>query len=360
MYFSASEQKLAFLMQGDRDNYLLNLHRFIHVAVTYPRKSLVSLSETPYYHVVARCVRRAWLWGFDAYAGRDYSHRKRWVLDRLAQLASVFTIDVCAYAIMSNHYHLVLHVDRDRAQRLSTEEVVERWTRLFREPEIVKRWRTGNASEEERGIAETIIEKWRNRLYDLSWFMKCMNEYLARRANAEDGCDGRFWHGRFKSQALLDVEGLLTAMAYVDLNPVRAGVAVTPETSEYTSVYERIKAIRGQGASRHISRVPLLPFRAANAAQSRPSIPFELPEYLQLVDWTGRVIRQDKRGYIDRSLPAIMCRLQIDPTEWRQTMRPRGNVFGRAIGRLSRLRIHASALGQHWISGLRVAQRLYA
>lgn len=69
--------------------------------MTYARKTLVSLNDTPHYHVVARCVRRAWLWGFDEYAGRDYSHRKQWVLERLAQLTSIFTIEICAYAIMS-------------------------------------------------------------------------------------------------------------------------------------------------------------------------------------------------------------------------------------------------------------------
>jgi putative transposase len=94
--------------------------------VGYARKSLISLSDTPYYRVVARCVRRAWLWGFDEYAGRDYSHRKEWVLDRLSLLSSIFSIDVCAYAVMSNHYHLVLFVDQLRAQQLTQREVVER------------------------------------------------------------------------------------------------------------------------------------------------------------------------------------------------------------------------------------------
>jgi len=84
--------------------------------MTYARKSLVSQEDTAHYHVVARCVRRAWLRGFDKYAGRDFSHRKRWVLERLQLLTGMFAIDVCAYAILSNHYHLVLHVGRARAQ----------------------------------------------------------------------------------------------------------------------------------------------------------------------------------------------------------------------------------------------------
>ena len=70
--------------------------------MTYARKSLISLQDTPYYHVVARCVRRAWLWGYDEYAGRDYSHRKEWVLERLEELTSIFAIDICAYAVMEH------------------------------------------------------------------------------------------------------------------------------------------------------------------------------------------------------------------------------------------------------------------
>lgn len=330
--------------------------------MTYARKTLVSLADTPYYHVVARCVRRAWLWGFDEYAGRDYSHRKQWVLERLAQLTSIFTIEISAYAVMSNHYHLVVFIDQKRAKELTQNEVVERWTQLFRGPPVVERWCSGKATQAERQLAELTIEKWRYRLYDLSWFMKCLNEHLARRANAEENCDGRFWQGRFRSQALLDEAGLLTAMAYVDLNPVRAGIASTPEESQFTSIYERIRKVRESRqvepmAEDRSPEVPLQPFHSPGTGHH--TIPFGFEDYLALVDWSGRVIRDDKRGAIDARLPPIVQRLGIDPGAWELAMQPRGNVFGRALGRLDLLRLHAQTLGQSWVRGLRRAERLY-
>jgi REP element-mobilizing transposase RayT len=333
--------------------------------VTYARKSLICLQDTPYYHVVSRCVRRAWLWGFDEYAGKDYSHRKAWVLERLTELSSVFAIDICAYAVMSNHYHLVLHIDQERGRRLTAEEVIERWTRLFSRPVLLKRWAQGLCSEAERAVVNEMIADWRARLCDVSWYMRCLNENLARRANAEDQCKGRFWEGRFRSQALLDEAGLLTAMAYVDLNPVRAGIAAMPEDSDFTSIEARIKELAaahdsGSGSSdaNGSLHVPLLKFRGA-VVDSEPTIPFHFSDYLELVDWTGRTIRSDKRGAIDPRLPPIMQRLNVDAAAWQEAMRPSSNVFGRALGRLDHLRLHAKALGQSWIRGLRQADRLF-
>ena len=144
--------------------------------MTYARKTLVSLKDTPYYHVIARCVRRAWLYGYDAYAGKDYSHRKRWVMQRLRLLSEIFSIDLCAYAIMSNHYHLVLRVDRERAARLTKEEVVQRWTKLFRAPPLIQRWQEGSATAAERAVAEQLIQCWCKRLIDISWYMRSLNE----------------------------------------------------------------------------------------------------------------------------------------------------------------------------------------
>ena len=329
--------------------------------MTYPRKTLICLQDTPYYHVIARCVRRAWLWGFDEYAGRDYSHRKTWVLERLADQSSVFAIEICAFAILSNHYHLVVHVDSRRARAWSRTEVVARWTRLFSRPTLIQRWEDNVCGEAEREAAEAMIERWRARLMDVSWYMRCLNEHLARRANAEDECTGRFWEGRFKSQALLDEAGLLTAMAYVDLNPIRAGIARTPEDAEFTSIYERIRAARITHKAEHDSSKktipPLLPFK--DGGSTTRAIPFSFPEYLALVDWTGRSIRDDKSGTIDPKLPPIAARLRIDPIAWRTAMQPRGNVFGRALGQLDHLRLHAKALGQSRVKGLNAAHRMY-
>lgn len=334
----------------------------------YARKSLICLDDTPYYHLVARCVRRAWLWGYDDYAGRDYSHRKAWVLHRLRYLADIFSIDLCAYAIMNNHYHLVLRVDRQRVLRWSHADIVARWTRLFSAPALIQRWEDGRASAGERVIAEQLIERWRLRLIDISWYMRCLNEYLARRANAEDECTGRFWEGRFKSQALLDETGLLTAMAYVDLNPVRAGIASIPEESEFTSIYARVQQwrrespaqsqmpARGKSRKSGAARPPLLGFADSNG--SHPSqLPMKFVDYLQLLDWSGRHRRLGKLG-VQQNLPPILVRLRIDPDAWLQMMRPSGNLFGRAIGKLERLRSHARRLGQSWIRGLQAARAL--
>ena len=241
-------------------------------------------------------------------------------------------------------------------KQLSLAEVVSRWSTLFSLPSLVERWRNGHASDIEREAAETVIAGWRERLSDLSWFMKCMNEHLARRANAEDHCTGRFWEGRFRSQALLDEAGLLTAMAYVDLNPVRAGIAAAPEASDFTSIQARIRE-RADAQCMPPAQAtrlapPLRPFGK--------TLPCTLADYLQLVDWTGRSIRDDKRGHIDERLPPILQRLNIEGDIWTVAMRPKGNVFGRAMGRLDHLRLHAATLGQSWVRGLRQAQRMYA
>ena len=284
-----------------------------------PRKALILLEETPYYHCVSRCVRRAFLCGVDEFTAKSYEHRRQWIIDRMKQLVDIFAIDICSYAVLHNHYHVILHVDTQLAVGWSEHEVIERWERLFSLPVIVQRYLAKEPiTQAERDTVSELLTKWRIRLHDISWFMRCINEPIARQANKEDGCTGRYWEGRYKSQALLDEKALAACMAYVDLNPVRAGLAETPEQSEYTSIKERSLLFKQHPGSAEESNAPsgLLPFAGYPRKDMPKGLPFRLKDYLELVDWTGRAILENKRGYISSHHPSVLERLQIDPKHW--------------------------------------------
>ena len=103
--------------------------------MTTARKNLIGPASTPYYHCMARCVRRAFLYGRDDFSGKNYDHRRQWVVDRLKELAGIFSIKVCAYAVMSNHYHVVLHIHRKPAiPAIYTSKVVYFLIPMFVQP----------------------------------------------------------------------------------------------------------------------------------------------------------------------------------------------------------------------------------
>lgn len=277
-----------------------------------PRKQQISLSDTPYYHCVSRCVRRAFLCGEDKLTGKSYEHRRYWVEDQLIFLTKIFAIELCAYAVMSNHTHVVLHVNAEKANCWSDREVIERWHQLHKGTMVTQQFlQQGFVPEYLQPLLDASVAEYRARLQDISWYMKELNETIARRANQEDGCTGRFWEGRFKSQALLDEAALAACMAYVDLNPVRACMAETPEVSDYTSIKQRIKAAKhGQQPS------CLVPF-VGNPREDQPDgLAFRLEDYLELVDLTGRIVRQGKRGAIDLSCLPVLQRLNITSECW--------------------------------------------
>ena len=291
-----------------------------------PRKQQISVDDTPYYHCMSRCVRRAFLCGHDK-QGNSFEHRRQWLEDRIRILSSVFSIDICSYAVMSNHYHIVVKLGSTKDW--PRHKVMQHWLTLHKGPLLAQREQKGEVlSGAEARTLDSVIEVWRKRLQDLSWFMKCLNEPIAKAANVEDDCTGHFWESRFISQPLLTEEALLSCMAYVDLNPVRANMADTPETSEHTSIKERItqkfdltEAITGQKLPNpfELPLKPLLHFEDNITNQEQQGILFSLSDYLQLVDWTGRVIRDDKRGQINAQLPPILSRLNIPVKDWLQS-----------------------------------------
>jgi len=324
--------------------------------MTRARYTQVSLDSTSYYHCICRCVRRAFLCGQDHYSGQDYEHRRQWVVDRLAVLGEVFAIDLCAYAVMSNHYHVVLRINQKKALSWSDQEVAERWMQLFNGPLIVKRWLKGETEPGESLKAEEIVQTWRERLYDLGWFMKCLNEYLARKANEEDCCKGRFWESRYKCQALLDEKAVLQCMAYVDLNPVRADMAHTPEDSDYTSIQQRSEAIRSEvGDKQKPTLLPLVDENTIETTNEDTVCRFRLMDYLELVDSTGRVVRDDKRGAISALAAGALDRLGIDEGEWLAHMKPRKQRQPVAVGSVLRLKAYAQLTGRKWVVGQGVA-----
>jgi REP element-mobilizing transposase RayT len=213
----------------------------------FPRHEIVADDRVGLYHCIVRCVRRAFLCGDDPLTGKNHDHRKEWIRLRLQQLAAVFGIDICGYAVMSNHFHVVLRVRPDLAQTWSDEEVALRWRLLYPPRDEA----TGLQTTPEQVDLNIItadparVDELRHRLVSLSWFMRCLNEHIARAANREDHCSGRFWQGRFRSVALLDDAAALACSVYVDLNPIRAGVACTPEESEFTSAFDRIRSLPG-------------------------------------------------------------------------------------------------------------------
>lgn len=340
------------------------------------RREQICLESTAYYHCISRCVRRAFLCGHDDYSGKNYDHRKQWIVQRLRSLGSVFSIDIAAFAVLSNHLHLVLRVDDQRARKWSEKEVAKRWTTLFRGHDIVDDYLSGKElSYPEVKLAKNVIQVWRDRLYDLSWFMRCLNESIAREANREDGCTGRFWEGRFKCQALLDEAAIIACMAYVDLNPIRAGLSKTLEESDFTSIQQRLRDIanekhrkkqRTNNASRPKYRssssthtdLPLLRFNEGRDEQD--GIPFKRLDYLELVDWTGRAICSDEKGAIPSHVRPILERLGINADNWTDNVSHLGRRFAHVIGSPEELDTYLQNQSIGWVRGITACKGLYA
>lgn len=318
--------------------------------MTRARKEQVCLDETPYYHCICRCVRRAFLCGDDKFSGQNFDHRRQWLIDKIHQLSSIFAIDICAYAVMSNHYHLVLHVDKAKALQWSDEEVVLRWKQLFNGHVMVDRWLTkADITQSEKEKTLELIQVWRARLYDLGWYMRCINESIAVQANKEDNCKGRFWEGRFKSQALLDETALLACMAYVDLNPIRAAISKTPEQSDFTAIQQRLLTLAKAVNATQAQPVNLLPFVDYQPhSKKQLGLPFKLLDYFALVEWTGRCIREDKRGAIPTDIKALFERFNVNEADWLAVIQEFNRHFIHAAGSPIHLTHWACATNRKW------------
>ena len=367
----------------------------------YARNLLIPNGADCLVHTISRCVRRAWLCGDDPYSGKNFDHRREWVRDRAKMLVSHFAVEVLAYAVMSNHSHFVLWVRPSVAAEWSAQEVARRWLSVFgkrvdgpTEQDIVQA--TGNAQR---------IELWRGRLGDVSWFMRCLIEWLARKANAEDECTGRFWEGRFTSQLLEDEGAVLACMAYVDLNPVRARMATSLEESRLTSVHDRIcakrarrrmeeSADRGQESGtkgltpEQIAMVEEVKAECgrdewlcrfeddcgksfapcdsrAEGSAPRDSVGAHtvlgmgFADYLELLEWTGKCVIDGKRGVLPESARPVLERMELDVENWVGTVEKYGSLYHRVAGKVENLKRKAQEMGQQWLFGQRKSRGVF-
>jgi len=312
----------------------------------YPRYVTVPTDTPGIYHCVSRCVRRAFLCGEDTVTGRSFDHRRQWLEDRILFLAERFAVAVHAYAVMSNHFHLVLEVDPGAPKAWTDEEIARRWLSLSNDAAALESTLDTRiaalAAQPER------LAVLRERLGSLSWFMRYLKEPIARRANQEDDCTGRFWEGRFRTQSLLDDPAVLACMVYVDLNPVRAGLAQTPEQGLHTSMRRRARDTAGRDQF-------LQPLAASIQSTVTPLL---AAQYLELVDWTGRSLHPGQRGIIPARTPAILERLTMRPRQWLLQVPATESRYCRAIGRVDALIEHARISGRRWLRGIGTAQAL--
>jgi hypothetical protein len=327
--------------------------------MTIARSRLIDASVARWYHCVSRCVRRAFLLG----EGPD--DRKKWVENRLEELAGIFAIAVGGFSVMDNHLHVLVRLDSDVAENWSDEEVVRRWGRLFPSrdksgtalpvPEAWVQWR----------LEDTLwVAKIRARLQSISWFMKCLKEPLSRLVNRHENVRGAFFEGRFKSIAILDEEALLAVGTYIDLNPVAAGIAEAPETSKYTSIKQRVEHVEAQGRAAQLEAAscgsvagsqaaagleeslwlcPIEDRRRLDSSREGMLEGFSLGSYLLLVDYSGRLFRTGK-ATISAELAGVFARLGSSADLWRarlERLRTR-RLFGRFFA-ASRERLREAA-----------------
>jgi hypothetical protein len=345
---------------------------------TSARKEIVLEGEVGVYHVWTRCVRRAFLCGQDRLTGRDYEHRRDWIRAYLPLLCGQFGVEAGFHVEMQNHVHLVLRTRPD---------VVETWNDV----DVVRRYKTINRlirSQDGKTIepvseAEILLElaqpgridQLRKNLCSVSQFMKALCEHIARRANQEDQVSGTFFESRFQCRRIENAAGILICGMYIDLNQIRAGEALTPETSTHTSAFDRIcgwQARRQGGRTQEAARQDAAvdgwlceltldersgayrgadPSASGQRASDKGLLPIPLEEYLQLLDWTGRQMAEGKQGSIPRNLSPIFQRLGINCQMWLELVTQFDTLFGRVVGQAQQVVDSAARAGRRWYRG---------
>ncbi len=329
------------------------------------------------YHCFNRIVRRSFLCGFDPVTHRDYSHRREWLRQRLMYLAQHFAVDVLGYAILSNHYHLVLRNRPDKVQAMSDADVVRSWLRICpssqRRPDGTADEPTPAEVRAERQRPGR-VEELRERLSNPSWLIRQLAQYMGIRCNAEDGITGHFWESRFAMRRLLDDAALLACLAYVDLNPIRAGIVGSLEGYQQVSIGERLRSLDDQAVNssdwlaplelaaesdgksvtmvNRLSRRDLETQLAAQQQQRLGCLPITLEGYADLLRWLSGNTRDRMNETVSgNDEPPILRRLCLDPVEFVELVSHFSSVFFTAAGCPASLDAEARRRGRRRLNG---------
>ena len=384
------------------------------------RSEQFSSDEVAIVHCVQRCVRRAFLAGIDRESGTDYGFRREWIRRRMEALASVFGCDVLTYAIMSNHMHVILRNRPDVVEQWTDEEAAVRWLRVFPGRRLDEHLGEPTENDVQTLVMnEDRMAEVRKRLSDISWFMRALSEPIARLANKQDQCTGRFWEGRFKAQRITDEAGLLACAMYVDLNPVRAAMTESPDESLHTSAFDRIQGEKGRqiesaayelvaikteeagkilrtttvqdvkkrkatkrrnptgrkmlqdawlaplSLGKNASAEKPLVSRSGVRASDKGFLEMNVKDYLKLLRWTAKHRPQQleviERKDLPPSLRALVSRLGVDLKMWRDMVWNFQRYFGRSscAGSPESMAMHAENSGRRWSHGQQKARECF-
>ena len=346
--------------------------------VAYARRKLLGGERQAVFHCWNRCVRRAFLCGRDSHTGRDYSHRRTWIVHREEQLAGLFAIDIEFRTELSNHLHLVLRTMPRVAKRWTAEEVVRRWLTITR---LAKSFADDLPTPDPQQVEKLardkkLVAKLRRRLRSISWFMGILCENIARRANHEDDCKGRFFETRFSCRECTDLNAVLLCGIYVDLNPYRAGEVDNPVSSRYTSVYQRLQAqgLRENAANRPdgwLGAFTLQPERKADEtwadfsrtgrrASDLGLLPISLENYVRLLEWTAQQLRSGQHDTIPADLATVLDHFEVQQDQWLDTVERYESAFGHAVGRAASLAAVASRMELQQLKGIAACRSAFS
>lgn len=345
--------------------------------MTIARKHIYDVDEIGLYHCFSRCVRRAFLCGTDDYTGKNYDHRKQWLEELLEEATSCHVVDLISFAVLDNHFHVLLRNRPDLKRKLTPSAVARRW--LLLHPK--RRDDKGKACEPTRKELREItrdpkrVKELRERLVNISWYIGYIKERLARRANKEDDVRGTFFEKRFEMRRLLTENAGLACSVYIDLNETRAKVAQTPETSTHSSIFLRIRGLQarraGKKSKQDMADRWLAPISATYLPQNQrfadkgwrpsddPALALTIEQYLQLVDWSGRQVRKGKAGTIPAELAPILDRVGINSERWLDVLQSFGELFPRVAGNAEQVEEHAASHDRHWFHGVNNCRQIF-